>query len=281
MRPEFSEQSRLLLSLALLGSVVLVGVADFATGAELAFSVFYLFPVALASWYVGRGLGITVSILSALSWYLADILARAEPYSHPLIPVWNAGVRVVTFLAVTVLLVLLREVLKREAHSARIDHLTGAANSRAFYEAAEVEIARLRRYRRSFSVLYLDADNLKRLNDTRGHSVGDRALQATAALLKKALRPGDTIARLGGDEFAVLLPEADESAAEVVSTRLRGLLRDALQRQYKVTYSIGALTCIAPPESVDALIERADSLMYQAKHGGKDAIARAAFDGAA
>jgi diguanylate cyclase (GGDEF)-like protein len=278
---ELSQRSKIILSVALIISVILVGIADFATGSEFAFSVFYLFPVAIAAWFGNRVLAITISVLSALSWYLADILARPEPYSQSLIPAWNSGVRVLTFLLVAVLLGILREVLKRESLIARIDYLTGAANSRGFYEAAEVEIARLRRYGRPFTVLYLDADNLKRLNDTLGHSAGDKILQATVSILKRALRPGDTVARLGGDEFAILLPEVDDHGSEVVSNRVQAVLRQALEAKDHITYSIGSLTCTVPPRSVDELIERADNLMYEAKRGGKDKVARSTFIGAA
>ena len=185
-----------------------------------------------------------------------------------------------TFFTVTTLLVALREVLVRESQHARIDHLTGAANGRAFYEAAENQISRLGRYGRPFSILYIDADNLKRLNDEHGHSVGDEALKATVSSLKTRLRTGDTVGRLGGDEFAVLLAEADALAAEVASNRLQLALRQTVGMQYQVTYSIGVLTCLCPPPSVDELIERADNLMYEAKRSGKDAIMRGSNDGA-
>ena len=273
--------TKLLLSGALLASVIMVGIADFATGSELAFSVFYFIPIGLAAWFLGREMGTATSVLSAVSWYLADSLARSQPYSYSLIPVWNGGVRLITFLVLTVLLAGLADVLKRESHTARVDHLTGAANARAFYEFAEAEISLLRRYQRPFTLLYLDIDNLKQLNDARGHSEGDKALQATVVSLKRALRPTDTVARLGGDEFAVLLAEADAHAAEVVSTRIRSALNQGVTVHYPVTFSVGALTCSSPPESVDTLIARADDLMYEVKRIGKDAVKRASFGGAA
>ena len=240
-----------------------------------------MFPIVIGSWYVDRRLGIAASALSALSWYFADVLARLQPYSHALIPAWNAGVRVVTFLAIAFLLTALREALDREASNARVDHLTGAANSRAFYEAANLEIARHRRYRRPFTGLYLDADNLKRLNDSRGHSAGDKALRAAVSALKRTLRPGDVVARIGGDEFAVLLGETDERAAQAVSNRVQNALHEALRSQYQITFSIGGLACVQPPTSADDLLERVDNLMYDAKRNGKDGVALSSYHGAA
>jgi diguanylate cyclase (GGDEF)-like protein len=187
----------------------------------------------------------------------------------------------IVFFAVTTMLVALRDALERESQHARVDPLTEAANARAFYEAAETEISRLRRYARPFSVLYLDADNLKQVNDSRGHSAGDKALKATVSILKRTLRAGDTVARLGGDEFAVLLAEADAHAAEVVANRLQNALRQGLGRQFQFTYSIGVLTCLAAPPSVDDLVEWADNLMYAAKRAGKDTIRQRVYEGSA
>lgn len=125
----------------LLVSVVLVGLADYATGAELAFSIFYLFPIGIAAWYVGWRAGIFISIGSAFCWYVADVLARIDPYAYPLIPAWNAGVRLITFLTITILLHEIHEILLRESLHARVDYLTKAANARYFYEVIQAQIS--------------------------------------------------------------------------------------------------------------------------------------------
>ena len=277
---QLSRLSTIGLFAVLLLAVLLLGTADFLTGSELAFSVFYLFPIGLAAWYVSRKAGAVISVVSAFAWYLADTLARTEPYSRSFIPAWNAGTRLMTFFAVTALLATLREAIERESMQARIDHLTGAANTRAFYEAAEIEISRLRRYARPFSIVFLDVDGLKQVNDSHGHSSGDKVLKATVSSLRRSIRLGDTVARLGGDEFALLLADADSHAAEVVSARAREALRHTPGQQYRVTFSIGVLTCLSAPTSVDELIENADNLMYEAKRSGKDRIRIAAYEGA-
>jgi diguanylate cyclase (GGDEF)-like protein len=258
--------SRTLLFVGLLAVVLILGILDYLTGAELAFSMFYLFPVGYAAWYLGWEAGAALSILSALAWYIADTLVRTATYESPFIPAWNTGVHLMTFLIVTVLISLLHKTLEREAINARIDPLTGAPNTRAFYEAAEIQISLFKRYQRPFSILYLDIDNFKELNDTRGHSAGDSALKVVTLTLKQNLRAGDVVARLGGDEFAILLTEADARAAEIVSTRIQSAIRSRLT----LTCSIGALTCVTPPPSVDELVRKADHLMYEAKRGGKD-----------
>lgn len=267
--------SRILLFAGLLAAILILGIIDYATGAELAFSIFYLFPVGFAAWFLGWEAGVALSILSALAWYIADTLVRTIPYENPFIPAWNTGVRLMTFFIVTALINVLHTTLEREAINARIDPLTGAPNTRAFYEAAEVQISLLKRYQRPFSILYLDIDNFKELNDARGHSAGDSALKVVTLTLKQNLRAGDTVARLGGDEFAILLSDADARAAEIVSTRIQSALRYNLT----LTCSIGALTCVAPPPSVDELIRKVDHLMYEAKRGGKDTKMSSTFAG--
>jgi diguanylate cyclase (GGDEF)-like protein len=171
-----------------------------------------------------------------------------------------------TFLITTVFIYVLRSTLEREAQNARIDPLTGAPNTRAFYEAAEMQISMLKRYQRPFSILYLDIDDFKELNDTHGHSAGDSALKTVVHTLRQDLRGGDTIARLGGDEFVILLTEADARAAEIVSSRVQSTIRSKLT----LTCSMGVITCVSPPRSVDELVRKADNLMYEAKRLGKD-----------
>jgi diguanylate cyclase (GGDEF)-like protein len=267
-----SDVQKTLLFLALLAGIGIIGAVDFATDAELAFSIFYLFPVGVAAWYIGRTAGILLALESTLFWYFDNILSHTGFYSSPFFPAWDAGVRLFTFFVVTMLLVIIRQILGRESQFARIDYLTKAANGRAFSEAVEARISQLKRNQKPFSILYFDVDDFKQLNDGSGHSVGDMVLQATVAALKKVLRPEDTVARLGGDEFAVLFSETDESAARIVANRVQAALRQNPGRQFRVTYSIGVLTCLSAPRSVDDLIHEADNLMYAAKRGGKDTV---------
>jgi diguanylate cyclase (GGDEF)-like protein len=252
--------------------IALLGCIDYLTGSEIAFSVFYLFPVGLAAWYVDGRVAFLYSVTSTVIWYFADALTRTQPYSHPSIPIWNAATRLVMFLSVTGLLAALRNALDRESKSARIDYLTEAMNGRAFYEAVSVELSRLARYGRPFALMYLDVDNLKTVNDRYGHAVGDEVLKVSVDTIRRRLRPGDAVARLGGDEFAVLLPETDEGAARAVAERMQSTLRDSVNKKWPVSFSIGVLTCVASSTSVDELIEAVDGLMYQAKASGKDGL---------
>jgi diguanylate cyclase (GGDEF)-like protein len=249
-----------------------VGILDFLTGYELAFSLFYLIPVSLVAWLASQRLGILTSLVSAIVWLTADVAAGSS-YSQPFIYAWNTLIRLSFFIITALLLSTLRKALEREKESARTDYLTGAANSRLFYDLVQMEIGRFQRYERHFSLAYIDIDDFKTVNDRFGHSVGDQVLRTLASSAGKYLRKTDVVARLGGDEFALLFPETDQESARVILAKIHsGLLEAMRQNNWLITFSIGVLTCIAIPDSTDELVKAADELMYAVKRDGKNAI---------
>lgn len=257
-------------------AIVLTGIVcglDFVTGSEISFAFFYLVPAAFAAWFLGQKWGIGISVLSAVGWFEAFRLSGGT-VSSSVILFWNASTRLGFFLVVTVLLALLRRALEHERSLSRIDGLTGAMNSRAFLDLATAEIQRARRYRRSFTVAYIDLDNFKTVNDRFGHSSGDTLLQAVARIMQETTRASDIVARMGGDEFALLLPETTADAARAGIEKLQvALLAAMTQRGWPVTFSIGVLTCLSPPPTADELIAEVDTLMYAVKHDMKDGVA--------
>ncbi|PYX91204.1 MAG: hypothetical protein DMG67_10825 [Acidobacteria bacterium] len=163
--------------------------------------------------------------------------------------------------------------LEAEKKLARSDVLTDLANRRAFYERAEQERKRAGRYGRPLSLAYIDLDNFKQVNDTRGHDAGDQVLSSVATVLKNNLRAEDLAARLGGDEFALLLPEAGDAAAAFVIHKLHRLLTAAMQeRNFPVTFSMGLVTYDEVPQNIEEMVQKADDLMYEVKRQGKNAI---------
>lgn len=161
-----------------LGFVItgIIGFIDFLTGYEFAFSVFYVIPIAIVTWQTGCQPGLVTSFFGALLWLGVDI-ASAHPYSHQLIPVWNSFIRLSFFVIITVLLSRLKKSLDREKEFASVDNLTGAFNPRFFYELVQMEFNHFARYKAPFSLVYIDLDNFKSVNDQFGHSAGDQALQ--------------------------------------------------------------------------------------------------------
>jgi len=262
-----------ILALALVG-VVIVGVFDYLGGYEVAFSVFYLGPVAAAAWYAGRRVGVVIAAVSCVSWYVADVGA-GHAYSHPAIPVWNAFVRLGFFLITGLLLDALQESLAFQRRLARTDSLTGLHSRRAFEERLQHDLALARRRRSALSLAFIDLDDFKSINDSRGHTEGDRVLRAVGRALMRSVREADTAARLGGDEFALVLPDADEEGAQQAVGKVRAALLNELGAEglQAVTCSIGVVTFLQAPASPQSAVAAADALMYEVKRRGKGAVA--------
>jgi diguanylate cyclase (GGDEF)-like protein len=243
-----------------------------AIGSEIATVVFYLAPISIAAYFVGRWQGRLVALLSAVAWTLMEEALR--PVDTPLAVALASGFnRAVLFLVVSELLSSLRDAFNHERQLARTDELTGLANSRAFGELAEFELLRSRRYGRALSILYIDLDGFKAINDTLGHAAGDVVLQRAAAALREGLRRTDIVARLGGDEFVVLLPETGTEQADIVIGKVQTALGRALQGLGSgTTASIGAVTADVVPTTVQTLVDRADKLTYASKGKGKNQV---------
>jgi diguanylate cyclase (GGDEF)-like protein/PAS domain S-box-containing protein len=163
--------------------------------------------------------------------------------------------------------------LEFEKQLSRTDPLTKLGNSRAFLEVAEEERLRASRYSRALSLLYLDLDNFKYVNDRFGHEKGDKVLTMIGDILRSERRASDYAARLGGDEFALILPETGHAGAAAVAAKLRDAVKQAMQQNgWPVTVSIGAATFTSVPDSCDEMVRCADHLMYESKRNGKDQI---------
>lgn len=159
---------------------------------------------------------------------------------------------------------------------AATDPLTGTFNRREFTAIAEREAMRANRYHHALSVLMLDLDHFKRLNDTYGHGAGDKALQRFTMICTNALRNVDVFGRWGGEEFVALLPETDIQGATVIAERLRKLTADNVltYNDHKITFttSIGIAEFKDGETSIDAVLGRADNAVYDAKKAGRDRI---------
>lgn len=162
---------------------------------------------------------------------------------------------------------------------ATTDSLTGLHNRRHFMDSAHQEFDRARRYQMPLSLLLLDADHFKAINDRYGHPVGDQALQALAAIGRRLLREVDLFARIGGEEFAILLPQTDHPAAWNVAERLRQAIIDQPtitgEGPLRLTVSLGLASLGPATVDLDDLLRRADVALYQAKQNGRNRVASA------
>ena len=170
--------------------------------------------------------------------------------------------------------------LERQAHT---DFLTELDNRRYFFEQAEAELARALRYRKDLSLLMLDVDYFKSVNDNYGHKSGDVVLQTLADTMRNTLRQVDIIGRLGGEEFAAILPETNVAEACDAAERLRAAVAGTKisinsGAALHVTVSIGVATLSNKAYDIETLLRQADDALYAAKNGGRNQV-RTASDG--
>ncbi len=255
-----------------------LGVVRYLVGPEWSFEVFYLLPICVATWYVSKRSGIIISICSIIVWFIAD-LSMKNGFSHPLIPYFNQVFRLVVFIFVVFTLSRMKEGIDKERELSLTDLLTGIANRRSFFKSANIEINRASRFNRPFSVVYIDLDNFKTINDRFGHETGDRLLILLTTTVKSNIRAYDVLARVGGDEFIIILPETGDEIAGLVVRRIHEKILNLLQEnKWPVTCSIGVLTFKDAPHNADDIIRNADLLMYSVKQDGKNMIKHKVMD---
>jgi diguanylate cyclase (GGDEF)-like protein len=268
---------RWLIAIAM-GTVFIVGFIDYVSGIELSLSLFYLIPITMAAWALGKNAGLNLSVLCATTWLITNLLAGLF-FTNIFIGIWNTFIRFGFYATVTVLLAELRNALEEESLLANTDPLTGAMNRRSFNDIAEKKMIIAEVNRRTYTMVYVDLDNFKAVNDTLGHAIGDLVLKSVVDTLNKQIRSTDLLARLGGDEFAILLTEIDQEQAKPIVERLQlSLLEDMRTNNWNITFSIGVLTVLSMPESVDKLVTLTDALMYEVKSKGKNAIHYSTFN---
>jgi len=166
------------------------------------------------------------------------------------------------------------------ANMALFDSLTGALSRAAFMQHAEKEFKRAQRYSRPLSVIMLDIDHFKKVNDQYGHAAGDHVLQIFVEAIEEEIRSTDVIGRIGGEEFALLLPDTTHSAAGYLAERVRQRINKypyiAGKMLIEVTASLGV--AVQTPDDADfgTMLQRADEALYAAKHGGRNRVTIAA-----
>ena len=220
--------------------------------------------------------------LAFTSWFEPEaILPTFGPRPAP-------GSSLLAFYAVTIassfaFLLMHKERADREAYElATTDSLTGVYNRRTFKELAEPLLSRARRTRTPVSLLLLDLDHFKRVNDTHGHLAGDEVLAGFARLARLCLRKEDLLARFGGEEFVVLLPGTSEAAAVALAERIREEIADTPMHtgasDVSVTVSVGlAGESGERLPTLEALLARADEALYAAKAQGRNCVVASAL----
>lgn len=169
----------------------------------------------------------------------------------------------------------LREKEAELLERATIDFLTGVGNKRTFEEFASAEIKRSRRYNMPASIVLIDLDHFKKINDSHGHAVGDKVLTEVGHVLQRMTRQHDQVARIGGEEFALMLTHTDLSTAHSVAEAFRREIEEMVvvhgKAKIRVTSSFGVST-LSTDDSLETLLERADVNLYKAKDAGRNCV---------
>jgi diguanylate cyclase (GGDEF)-like protein len=267
----------LLLGALALGIVV---ATDYLTAYELRLSTLYILVLLGVAWFCGPWWGGLFACLAAFAQVQIG-LAAGTTFSEPLYFYVSHGNRLFVYLLIVFLVAVVRSNHARLHAAARIDGVTGVANSTAFHESVQVEMARHRRSRQPFAVAFLDCDYFKVVNEGLGRSEGDRVLQTIGQVLEGNLRQTDTVARLGGDEFALIFPHADEGEAVQVVRKLCAALEAEMSRHdWPLTFSVGVGVGVFPriPASADEVVGFCERIMQRVKAAGKNRIMARVFD---
>ncbi len=170
----------------------------------------------------------------------------------------------------------LRIAKQRAEELAHKDELTGLNNRRAFFEQSEHAFRQAKRYQHPLSVIMIDIDHFKMINDNYGHSFGDRVLKMVAGPLLDSIRDFDIVARMGGEEFAIVLPETGLEEAEKLAERLRtaiqGMTINNGKYEIGITASLGVVTCRDDDGNIESLLTKADDALYVAKKKGRNRV---------
>lgn len=247
------------------------------------FASAYIFAIALYSWMTGNRsarfflMGATSGLIGA--FVTALTVMSFIPYSYMTYKANDFGMYidvVLLSLALTDRMKMTQEKKLQAEKEAKTDILTGLMNRRAYYEISISENQRLQRYHRDFSIIMLDVDDFKEINDNYGHHEGDRVLKSVAFIIKDNMRENDHAFRLGGDEFLILLPESNEEQAYHVAERMRKEIENKKYLSDTYTYSISSSFGLSQFRDNDANLEavarRADKALYRVKKSGKNRV---------
>jgi len=273
----FTEKNKWLTMSAAFILILIIECLDYFAGPDIELSILLLFPLIAVVISMEKKAALIIMYTSVVGWIISEEASRGWHFPWGIM-LWNALIRLGYFFLIINLVYVLKNKMKKEQELARSDFLTGIANARHFSYILAMELKRLARDGRPFTLAYFDVDNFKSVNDFSGHKAGDVLLRLIAETLKRSIREMDVVGRLGGDEFALLMPLTDQAQARFVLGRARDALLASLGGQgYGVTFSIGAVTYLSAVASSDEAITLADNKMYEAKKHGKNSIRYGVF----
>lgn len=259
-------------------TIVLLTAVDAITG-DFSITIFYLVPVFIGAWFINRWAGFALALLCGATMIASRQIPAFNIFDPVTIRIWNSFMEICFLIIMNQMFSLLKMELEIEKTLARTDYLTGALNRRSFMELVDYELSQSRRYQRPLTLVYIDLDNFKAVNDGLGHHTGDQLLCDVVSVLRESNRITDLVARIGGDEFCLLYPEtAAEAAGDLLRRTQEQLLSTMEMKGWPVTFSIGAVTYITPPATAETILREADARMYEVKEAGKNMISHVTIE---
>jgi diguanylate cyclase (GGDEF)-like protein len=252
--------------------VLVIGSIDTFTSVDISVSLLYFLPIIMIAWFEGGLPAILISIFSAITWALSDLMS-GHIYSNFAVPLWNTAMMLGMFMVVSYSVATAKKLFVKEREHAHIDDLTGIANIRFFYEQARIGISKAAINKRPLTLAYIAVDNLPYINNTFGHIVGDYLLHEVAQTMMSTVRSADIISRLGGATFAILMQETkNESAIAIMYTMQAHLLNLVKKHGWPVTFDTSVVTCDGTICTLDELIATAEGLISAAGKTGKNMV---------
>ncbi len=248
--------------------ILAIGTVDYRL-AQASLLIFYLIPVAIATWFVGVRPGFLMAGLSAT----AVVWGQWIPLK-PELSFWNGLVTGLVGYVVAELIHRLKISSEIERQLSRTDAATGAINRRFFMELLEAEFNRSQRYRFPLTLVYVDLDNFEEINQRLGYQKGDELLYQFVERLSEALRLNDVVARLSNSEFAIILPQTDDNQAKQVFTRILPELKtDLVSEDVSIECIFGVMTFLEMPEDYALITDEAAKLLKKIKASGQSRLA--------
>lgn len=256
---------------------LLAGLADYMAGPQLSLQVLYLIPVLIAAWFGGRGPALAISAEVAIISVIADLPSHVvTPY--PIVVLWNALALFAQYLLISWLVIELARAHMFQRGVSLTDNITGACNLRGFSQHVMREMERTDRYRRTFSVAYFHLEQFDLLAENLGPDLCDAALRQIADTIRNSTRLIDCVARVHRDGFAILLSETDKVSGRKAVENVHDALRELVQSQgWPTGFSVGLVTCLTSPESVDKLLRQAELLARRARETGSNRVHQETF----
>jgi diguanylate cyclase (GGDEF)-like protein len=255
--------------------IICTAMIDLITRHQTAVPLFYALAIVAAVWFSWRTAAVAAALLSGVCM---SVVASIFATSHTAAGAANIWAQSLFFLVFAGILLALRYLQDQLHAMSTMDPLTELVNSSHFLNIGNSETDRALRYKHPFSIIYIDIDDFKHINDAMGHGAGNELLKEIAKKIKGMIRRSDTIARIGGDEFALLMPETGESSVRAAMARIQAKVSDIKASGVKsVTFSIGVITNTGQSASFDEIVNMARSLMHEVKRGGKNAVRYSIF----